>query len=285
MNTLITVILYGKRPIESLTLNKLLDINYDEYELMLVNNGPDLIDFNDSFLELLSSKKIKVSLFNFIENKPLSLIYNQVLNDNELFDRFIFFDDDSELDDDFFGTINSAYVNGVDLQLPLILDSDIAYYPVVDGVVFQGDVSTGFLTKYNELFSIGSGLIIYSNLIKKFKKINMSLFDENFALYGVDYSLFRRISILRKKYKEDIKISICSKINHSLSRTDSRFSSSRHRERLIDIVLTERHYSKVAVKSIIKLISLSLIELLKFRFSNIYLIVSTYLRGHHPRCR
>ncbi len=57
MHTLITIIIYGKRPIESLTLNKLLELKYDNYQLLLVNNGPELIEPNDSFLESFSIKK------------------------------------------------------------------------------------------------------------------------------------------------------------------------------------------------------------------------------------
>lgn len=170
MHTLITVIIYGKRPIESLTLNKLLELKYDNYQLLLVNNGPELIEPNDSFLESFSIKN-KVLIINYTDNKALSFIYNMVLNDYEKYDRFVFFDDDSDIDDGFFESIDATYNNKVDLQLPLIFDNDNAYYPIIDGVIYSDEKSANKkIGKYNDLFSIGSGLIIYSNLVKNSSK-------------------------------------------------------------------------------------------------------------------
>lgn len=286
MHTLITIIIYGKRPIESLTLNKLLELKYDNYQLLLVNNGPELIEPNDSFLESFSIKKNKVLIINYTDNKALSFIYNMVLNDYEKYDRFVFFDDDSDIDDGFFESINATYNNKVDLQLPLIFDNDNAYYPIIDGVIYSDEKSANEkIGKYNDLFSIGSGLIIYSNLVKKFQQRNMKLFDDNFALYGVDYSFFRRIAILKKKHQEDVNVVISSKINHSLSRTSNEYSSWRHKERLLDIVLTQRYYSKGISISTLILFKLILKEALKLRLKNIYLIISTFIIGCHPRCR
>ena len=286
MHTLITVIIYGKKPIESLTLNKLLELKYDNYQLLLVNNGPELIEPNDSFLESFSIKKNKALIINYTDNKALSFIYNMVLNDYEKHDRFVFFDDDSDIDDGFFESINATYNNKVDLQLPLIFDNDNAYYPIIDGVIYSDEKSANEkIGKYNDLFSIGSGLIIYSNLVKKFQQRNMKLFDDNFALYGVDYSFFRRIAILKNKHQEDVNVAISSKINHSLSRTSNEYSSWRHKERLLDIVLTQRYYSKGISISTLILFKLILKEALKLRLKNIYLIISTFIIGCHPRCR
>ncbi|HBR1454548.1 glycosyltransferase [Klebsiella quasipneumoniae] len=286
MHTLITVIIYGKKPIESLTLNKLLELKYDNYQLLLVNNGPELIEPNDSFLESFSIKKNKALIINYTDNKALSFIYNMVLNDYEKHDRFVFFDDDSDIDDGFFESLDATYNNMMDLQLPLIFDNDNAYYPIIDGVIYSDEKSANEkIGKYNDLFSIGSGLIIYSNLVKKFQQRNMKLFDDNFALYGVDYSFFRRIAILKNKHQEDVNVAISSKINHSLSRTSNEYSSWRHKERLLDIVLTQRYYSKGISISTLILFKLILKEALKLRLKNIYLIISTFIIGCHPRCR
>ncbi|MEC6164038.1 MULTISPECIES: hypothetical protein [Klebsiella] len=286
MHTLITVIIYGKKPIESLTLNKLLELKYDNYQLLLVNNGPELIEPNDSFLEYFSRIKNKVLIINYIDNKALSFIYNMVLNDYENYDRFVFFDDDSDIDDGFFESIDATYNNKVDLQLPLIFDNNDVYYPIIDGTICHDEkLANKRMRKYNDLFSIGSGLIIYSNLVKKFNKRKMKLFDDNFALYGVDYSFFRRIAILKKKHQEDVNIVISSKINHSLSRTSNEYSSWRHKERLLDIVLTQRYYSKGISSSTAILTKLILKEALKLRFKNIYSIISAFIIGRHPRCR
>ncbi|HCI6877333.1 TPA: hypothetical protein NPP87_004336, partial [Klebsiella quasipneumoniae subsp. similipneumoniae] len=216
----------------------------------------------------------------------LSFIYNMVLNDYEKHDRFVFFDDDSDIDDGFFESLDATYNNMMDLQLPLIFDNDNAYYPIIDGVIYSDEKSANEkIGKYNDLFSIGSGLIIYSNLVKKFQQRNMKLFDDNFALYGVDYSFFRRIAILKNKHQEDVNVAISSKINHSLSRTSNEYSSWRHKERLLDIVLTQRYYSKGISISTLILFKLILKEALKLRLKNIYLIISTFIIGCHPRCR
>ncbi|MEI6007698.1 hypothetical protein, partial [Klebsiella quasipneumoniae] len=249
-------------------------------------NGPELIEPNDSFLESFSIKKNKALIINYTDNKALSFIYNMVLNDYEKHDRFVFFDDDSDIDDGFFESLDATYNNMMDLQLPLIFDNDNAYYPIIDGVIYSDEKSANEkIGKYNDLFSIGSGLIIYSNLVKKFQQRNMKLFDDNFALYGVDYSFFRRIAILKNKHQEDVNVAISSKINHSLSRTSNEYSSWRHKERLLDIVLTQRYYSKGISISTLILFKLILKEALKLRLKNIYLIISTFIIGCHPRCR
>ncbi|MGI1250010.1 hypothetical protein ACIAIL_29835 [Raoultella ornithinolytica] len=286
MKTIVAVIIFGKMPTDSLTLNKIYNIEQVNFKLLIVNNGPSIIKMDEPLLQQYVNKGIEVDIENHIDNKPLSIIYNEVISNNEKFDRFIFFDDDSNLDNNFFSDLDMTLQNDTDLQLPVILDKGIIYYPVIDGTpIKEQDISLKNKLQYsNTLFSIGSGLVIYSSLVDKFKSRNMQLFDERFALYGVDYSLFRRLSILRDS-NIDINIVVCSKINHSLSRVDAEFSPWRHRERLYDIVLTEKFYSKSAFLSSISLLKLSLFELLKGRVNNVLLIARTFFIGHHPRCK
>lgn len=52
----------------------------------------------------------------------------------------------------------------------------------------------------DKIISIGSGLVIYKSLVECFRKDNLKLFDERYALYGVDYSFFRRIQRIKKQY-------------------------------------------------------------------------------------
>lgn len=286
MKTIVAVIIFGKMPTDSLTLNKIYNIEKLNFKLLIVNNGPSIIKMDEPLLQQYVNKGIEINIENYIDNKPLSIIYNEVISNNETFDRFIFFDDDSDLDNNFFSDLDITFQNDTDLQLPVILDKGIIYYPVIDGApIREQDINLKNKLQYsNSLFSIGSGLVIYSSLVEKFKSRNMQLFDERFALYGVDYSLFRRLSILRD-LNIDVNIVICSKINHSLSRVDAAFSPWRHRERLYDIVLTEKFYSKSSFLSFLSLLKLSLVELLKGRVNNVLLIVHTFLLGHHPRCR
>ena len=45
----------------------------------------------------------------------------------------------------------------------------------------------------NAKYISGSGWLVYSSLISKFKELSQHLFDPHFALYGADFSLFRQI--------------------------------------------------------------------------------------------
>lgn len=287
MKTIVAVIIFGKQPSDSLTLNKLYSVKQVDFKLLIVNNGPAMVTIEDSLLQDFLNKGVELSIENCLENKPLSIIYNEVINNNKLFERFVFFDDDSDLDDGFFSDLDMTVQSNTDLQLPVILDKGVIYYPVINGRPIQEQYmysKNNKLEYSNDLFSIGSGLVIYNSLVEKFNSINLKLFDERYALYGVDYSLFRRLSIL-KGSDIHVNIMICSKINHSLSRIDAEFSPWRHRERLYDVVLTKKYYSKNIFSTFFSLMKLSIIELLKGRFKNVLLIIYTFFLGHHPRCK
>lgn len=287
MKTIVAVVIFGKQPTDSLTLKKLYSIKNINYKLLIINNGPAMVTIDDSLLQsFLNNKGIELSIENYIENRPLSIIYNEVISNNKVFERFVLFDDDSDLDDDFFSDLDATVQSNTDLQLPVILDKGVIYYPVINGKPVQEQCmhSMNKLEYSDGLFSIGSGLVIYNSLVEKFNSINMKLFDDRFALYGVDYSLFRRLSMLRNLHI-DVNIIISSKINHSLSRIDDKFSPWRHKERLYDIVLTEKYYSKNIFSSLLSLIKLSMVELLKGRGRNVSLIIYTFFIGHHPRCK
>lgn len=287
VKTIVAVVIFGKQPTDSLTLKKLYSIKNINYKLLIINNGPAMVTIDDSLLQsFLNNKGIELSIENYIENRPLSIIYNEVISNNKVFERFVLFDDDSDLDDDFFSDLDATVQSNTDLQLPVILDKGVIYYPVINGKPVQEQCmhSMNKLEYSDGLFSIGSGLVIYNSLVEKFNSINMKLFDDRFALYGVDYSLFRRLSMLRNLHI-DVNIIISSKINHSLSRIDDKFSPWRHKERLYDIVLTEKYYSKNIFSSLLSLIKLSMVELLKGRGRNVSLIIYTFFIGHHPRCK
>ena len=46
MNTLISIILYNKEIENSLTINSLLNNSYQNYDLVLINNGPNRRNYN-----------------------------------------------------------------------------------------------------------------------------------------------------------------------------------------------------------------------------------------------
>lgn len=284
MKTVIAVILYNKQIDDSETLNQLNIIKCDDCSLIIFNNGPEKIKKESILYRDLEGAYSNVEIKEYIQNKPLSHIYNEVLKFWEG-DRFIFFDDDSHLDELFFKKIDAFYSKEIDLQLPLIYEitNKQLYYPIVDDVAYKVNQNTdGTIISSNNILSIGSGLVIYKCLINKFAELNLDLFDERFALYGVDFSFFRRIRIVRNK--TDVNIQVVSFIEHSLSRTNTTYNATRYRERLYDNSLTIRHYSRNKLISILKLIRLIVSELSHCRFMNVYLIVISYLTGKHPRC-
>ncbi|BDA88563.1 hypothetical protein E3AUHO_12490 [Klebsiella pneumoniae subsp. pneumoniae] len=235
MNSILLVILYNKNFNQSSTLESLLHSKYDG-DLLIFNNGPLSLDITDSFYLQLKNKFRFVGFNEDCSNRPLSVIYNDFVKEYK-YDRYFFFDDDTNVTDEFLSSKNN---NSIDVSLPIIksITDKKAYYPRVNNVVCEHEI---FLNDSDYVISIGSGLMITSKLIDKFNAEQMTLFDERFSLYGVDFSLFRRIKLLRTKNIQ-INIEIAGELCHSLSRVDGRESTFRIRERSIDVVLTKILY-------------------------------------------
>ncbi|MCP5961216.1 hypothetical protein NL379_28800, partial [Klebsiella pneumoniae] len=81
----------------------------------------------------------------------------------------------------------------IDIELPKIISmsDNVQYYPLVNGAIEQKD---GIISNAKEIFSIGSGLVISKGVKLYFIENKMELFDSHFALYGVDFSFFRKIN-------------------------------------------------------------------------------------------
>ncbi|MCE7492400.1 glycosyltransferase family 2 protein [Klebsiella pneumoniae] len=281
--TLVVVILYNKKIVDSLTIDSINDSSLENATLFVVNNGPSIVTLNDECAPFLSRPNNDVKLFNYTENRPLSVIYNECLSVSD-YDKYVFFDDDSSFERDYFDEPqNFAMIDEkVDLLLPQIIDKTTGGVTYPRGVKL-GDYEAGFIfPQDNYFYSIGSGLIIYKSLIDKFNNYNLSLFDERFALYGVDLSLFRRIERL-KKQNVVIKAMVTGKIFHLLSSTSEKMTEWRYRERLYDKVLSIKYYSKNHFRLIAGLAKAILIEIYNVNFKNVYHIFSVFIRGKHPR--
>ncbi|EMX4955233.1 hypothetical protein [Raoultella planticola] len=281
MKTILLVLLYNKSIGYSETLISLNNNDYGDYDLIIYNNGPNLLE-NEKLFDQLKIKLNSVELYQDLSNKPLSIIYNNFFRKNIGYDRFIIFDDDTILPATFFADINRGELLDTDLQLPLIkskLTGEI-FYPASNYKVISDEVSF----KNDEyILSIGSGLIIYSNLVRLFNKYNLTLFDERFALYGVDFSFFRRIQKLKNK-GEVVNIQCKSYLEHSLSRADSSDSQWRQDERFIDTILSILFYSPF-YKVVYSISKISLINIIKFNTRNIKIIMDILVWRKHPRCR
>ncbi|WP_039047625.1 glycosyltransferase family 2 protein [Acinetobacter junii] len=272
----LVVVLYGKALEDSLTIQSLLGFEQKLDHLLIVNNGPAVIDENSALLSVLAQKHLHVVLENQVQNKPLSWIYNDFIQQYGA-DYYVLFDDDTEVNIEYQNMLFT--VQGIDIELPKIISKadDIQYYPLVDGAIHQKD---GIISNATEIFSIGSGLVISKGVKQYFIENKMELFDSHFALYGVDFSFFRKINRIKQKSKV-FTISSRSYLNHSLSRTEKQKNVWREKERLYDLVLTLKYYHSYAELRILKLI---LRKIFNGKFSDALLIFITVFRGSHPRC-
>ncbi len=271
------VVVYNKEIADSITLNTLVNYDFHSTKLVIHNNGPKNISLDAKMAITIGERFKAVELINCLSNLPLSVLYNKFIRNNLGVEQFIILDDDSTITDEFVRAVNS---NESDLELPRIVSraDDLTYYPIEDNKIVTTDRELDPKTS----FSIGSGLVIHRSLVEKFQKNNIDLFDENYALYGVDVSIFRRIYKLIDK-GERFKIETSSYLKHSLSRTEGRESPFRIKERLIDVAVTTRRYPTLRMH--IHLLKKILINLASFKFGNVVSMLSAYYTGMHPRCK
>ena len=272
----LVVVIFNKTLEESATVRSLLSFEQGLNYLLIVNNGPKKIDQHDKNLTELRKKHHNVTLDNQIQNKPLSWIYNDFIQEYES-DYYVIFDDDTEINTEYESQMFN--MTGVDLELPKIIsiNDKVQYYPVVNSILQE---KKGKIFDRKEVFSIGSGLIVSKVVKKIFLERKIEIFDSNFALYGVDFSFFRK---LNKIQKNNIKFNISSNtyLNHSLSRAEKEISEWREKERLYDLVLTLKYYYSYAELRILKLL---IKKILCGKVKDVLLILSTAINGAHPRC-
>lgn len=271
------VVLYNKEVSESKTVNSLMDFDVEDFNLLIFNNGPKEISLTEQEKLDFSSKGLIVKLVNSTNNKPLAKLYNDFLDDNPGFNKYIILDDDSELTSSYISSLNH---DDYDIEIPKIVSKHdhLVYYPISNGAVITNN---GFVS-VDGTHSIGSGLVINHSLLDVFKNHNMKLFDENFALYGVDVSLFRRMWILSNK-GVSIKVKSSSSLVHSLSRLEGKESDFRRHERVIDFAISVRRYP--SVRSYLSFIKKMIISASHFRIKDMSLMLTCFIKGSHPRCR
>lgn len=284
MRTILVVVLYNKTYKDSLTLNCLMSKDYIDIDVLIINNGPTSLEFDKNFIHTLGFYVRNIEIKQFLDNRPLSWLYNGVINEYRDYDRFMLFDDDSALAKDLITKIDSYWSDDIDLQIPNIKETSDGkiYYPRIDKEPKSFSDGEVIESRYNVL-SISSGLVIYRSLIDKFSEMGLEVFDSRFALYGVDYSFFNRLELLKRK-NVAITIQIVGTLEHSLSRIEDSKNTWRSTERLYDSVLSVKYYSNNKFVQFMRLLKLAVNQLLKFKFANIELIIKTYMNGKHPRC-
>lgn len=272
----VLVVLYNKKIKDSATVKSVLEIgNKQNLSLTIVNNGPEKID---DFLDFKNKNPDfnSIEFREFLENKSLSKIYNNFINDNSDTDYYIIFDDDTIFKPDL---ITSLAESSSDMLLPLIIsqsDQQI-YYPTVSGKT----ISSEGIIEVSGLMSISSGLAISNHFANLMSKEYGQVFDEHFALYGIDTSFFIRT----QRYStvlNSVTITCQGSILHSLSRTENKpLNGFRLKERLYDAALIARHYP--SIKRNFYLFKKLLQNLYRCNFSNVSLLIKCYVTGKHPR--
>jgi hypothetical protein len=83
------VIIYNKTIDESETINTLMRFHYKNSQLTIYNNGPKEIIISDEKKLQFSNVFDKVNVINDLNNRPLSLVYNQFIEGNKEAKYFI----------------------------------------------------------------------------------------------------------------------------------------------------------------------------------------------------
>jgi GT2 family glycosyltransferase len=271
----VLIVLYDTEISNSVSISSILSCdNLDKVSITIVNNGPRKIQGPNDFVDTYSEIFRHISFIESIDNRPLSKLYNEFLNDNVGNDNFVILDGDSCFEHNYFTKIiNKSF----DLYVPRILSVEDGkyYYPTIYKNVVS---SEGSLTSQG-LMSISSGLVINSTVVTLMKKKYSKVFDESFALYGVDTSFFLRLRTL----KVDLNIVCGSVINHSLSRVKKEeISSFRFKERLYDTAIIARRYPNI--ERVIYYLKRLLKSIILFRITDAYSLIYYFIKGKHPRC-
>lgn len=271
----VLIVLYDTEIFNSVSISSILSCDsLDKVSLTIVNNGPRKIkglnDFIDTYIEIFRH----ISIIESIDNRPLSKLYNEFLNDNAGNDSFVILDGDSCFEHDYFSRIiNKSF----DLYVPRILSVEDGkyYYPTL----YKNVVSSEGVLPSQGLMSISSGLVIHSTVVSLMRKKYRKVFDESFALYGVDTSFFLRLRDL----KVELNIFCGSVIMHSLSRVKKEeVSAFRFRERLYDAAIIARRYPNI--DRVIYFLKRLLKSIILFRITDVYSLIYCFIKGKHPRC-
>ena len=274
MQIVFLVCIYNKKIDCSETIKSLLYSGNDFMfsRLIIWNNGPSSIslDIDDDIKEKWHS----IELIQTLDNKPLSYIYNQVI-DRYPADRYVILDDDSKLTKKY---IDAVICTHASVAVPAIYAQGMLRSPTVSGVFKPSPY-----LDTDMVIAIGSGISVRSDIAQQLKSRYGDVFDSRFALYGVDTSFFLRLHELGLSNS----IELIDGFEHSLSRLENELqpiSNFRQVERAYDLGLTLRHYFTwqkamfVLFKQIIKFL------LGRSSWVQLRSVLMSYMIGRHPRC-
>jgi hypothetical protein len=275
MSVSMLVLTYNCEIEESITIKSLLNskINFSGVTLCIWNNGPNAISTETPAIVKLKEIGFKITIKQTITNAPLSWIYNYFLEDLSS-DSYLIFDHDSELTPEYLNFILEK--NSVFVGMPVISAKGIPQSPCSNGVF-----SAGPYTKNECVTAIGSGIIISKEAAKAIRGKYGNVFDENFALYGVDTSFFIRLH----KLLLTEKLQSIPGFKHSLSRLETESNEVKYFrkvERSYDFGLMLRYYPSI------RILKTAAKQVLLWPFGRNRIILSkalkVFIAGRHERC-
>lgn len=238
--TIFVVILSGKNYQDSRVLNGMMNKSYVDTDLLIINRGPNPLRFDKDFIHTLGFYVNNIDIKESIGDLPPGEVCNNVIRQNESYDRFIFCDDDSMLNKEYIKCLDRYHKPGVDLQIPSIRGrgDGRVYYPIINETVCKA--ADGFIINAeSNVKSLGPGLVIYRSLIAKFSLKNMDVFDSQFALNGCDTGFFSRLDLLKTE-KINIAIQVVNSLNYALVQSQRLTSKWRTLDKLRDSFLSAK---------------------------------------------
>ena len=273
------VVLYGKNPSDSTTINTLID-NSDilrEAEVLAWNNGPKQIPLSE--YRFMVDAGLNVSVAETVSNIPLSWLYNKYIEQLNS-DYYVILDHDSVLTAEYLTDVLASQHQG--LAVPAVSCNGRMHSPKAKlGGKGRSVFSSGPFSKQDRVRAIGSGVVISRAIAQEMAARFGSVFDPAFAFYGVDTSLFVRMHTLGKADA----ITVIGGIEHSLSNFEQESSEVkcfRYREQSKDLGLRLRHYPKR--HRTISLLWSSVRALLGLTRMDVRELWKAYQAGHHDRC-
>jgi GT2 family glycosyltransferase len=248
--------------------------------IVIWNNGPSELSDEDIRINLSDDSGVNIE-FQYIQdvsNAPLAYLYNKVISGTRA-KNYCILDHDTKLTSEYIGVVRSCF--HYDLVLPIVIARG-----QIHGPIYNSEIITNFgprrVGRRGRILAIGSGLIISRNLIDIMIFNYKSVFDERYALYGVDTTFCLRVTGIPNADK--LNVWVLGIIYHSLSRLEKENDSIRDfraKERGLDLGITLRHYFSLywLYRSIVKIIkSMAMNEPFSKRF-----FFEGLFRGEHPR--
>ncbi|GAC1038243.1 hypothetical protein thsps117_30010 [Pseudomonas sp. No.117] len=278
MRTLFLVVLYGLRPRDSATLRSLLaqplaSLPADS-GLLVWNNGPQALDEAERQALLAAPGWTRVLITEDLGNPPLSRVYNQALQQDA--ERLVVLDQDTVVD----GRYLQALSREAELLVPLVLGAGTIRYPHQHKAVVTEE---GPLDPQATV-TISSGLCLTQGLAQRIAARHGDVFDERFALYGVDVSFFLRVQELARE--EPVQLLCAGVLDHSLSELEAETPAQRRFrdiEKFYVALLLRLHYKGASRGKVLRYLGRQLLGNRLYLYGVLPQMLQTVFRGRHPR--